>query len=111
MQKIHYDPNTCISTEYGEREGKILLRHTIDKSDIRKYLELNKKAYNAVPHKTWKSVMRKKNIVKVANIPPWLIIKWKNEGIDIFKPEGLERACKLLNSSEYEYLRTNPGRI
>jgi hypothetical protein len=49
---------------------------------------------------------------RAASIPFAIIEKWRNEhGIDVFNPDHKEGVRRLLNSSEYLYLRTAPGRL
>lgn len=49
---------------------------------------------------------------RAASIPMVIIEKWKNElGVDVFNPDHREAVRRLLNSSEYLYLRTAPGRL
>jgi hypothetical protein len=41
-----------------------------------------------------------------------IVEKWQNElGVDVFNPDHKEAVRRLLNSSEYLYLRTAPGRL
>lgn len=98
---------------YVEDKGdELVVTRTFDKGKINDVLEANKAQYNATPHKSYKSELRKKNMWKAASIPLWVVVKWKSEGIDIFTDEGLERACKeKLNSEEFKWLRTSPGKI
>lgn len=49
---------------------------------------------------------------RVARIPAVLQLKWlQEEGWDAYKPENWNRLKAKLNSSEYLYLRTAPGRL
>lgn len=49
---------------------------------------------------------------RAASIPFAIVEKWKNElGVDLFNPDHLPAVRRLLNSSEYLYLRTAPGRL
>jgi hypothetical protein len=49
---------------------------------------------------------------RVASIPPIIYLKILNEeGIDIYRPEGAERLCRLLNDPDFAFLRTAPGRV
>lgn len=43
----------------------------------------------------------------VASIPAVLIVKWYNEGLDIYNPDHAGRLKRKLNSIEYAYLRTS----
>lgn len=49
---------------------------------------------------------------RAASIPMEIIEKWRNElGVDVFDPNHRAAVRRLLNSSEYLYLRTAPGRL
>jgi hypothetical protein len=49
---------------------------------------------------------------RVASIPLALIYKWKvEEGWDALDPACADKLRQKLNSSEYLYLRTAPGRL
>lgn len=49
---------------------------------------------------------------RAASIPAVIVEKWKNElGIDVLNPDHLPKVKQLLNSSEWAYLRTAPGRL
>lgn len=49
---------------------------------------------------------------RAASIPMAIVEKWKNElGVDVFNPDHLPAVRRLLNSNEYLYLRTAPGRL
>lgn len=49
---------------------------------------------------------------RVASIPMILIYKWKmEEGWDAFDPANEDKLAAKLDSSEYLYLRTAPGRV
>lgn len=49
---------------------------------------------------------------RAASIPMAVVEKWRNElGVDVFNPDHLPAVRRLLNSSEYLYLRTAPGRL
>lgn len=105
---LDYDALTGVSTyhEYDGASGKTLI-HTYQ--DIEPYLERNKAAYNTPGAKErgirgcwW----------QVADIPLVVLLKWKYElGVDWNNRNHLPKIRALLNSSEYRYLRTSPGRI
>ena len=49
---------------------------------------------------------------RVASIPLWLIQKWKQEeGWDALNPHYADKLKEKLNSSDYMWLRTAPGRV
>lgn len=52
------------------------------------------------------------DLQRKAFIPDMLIAKWLNEeGIDVWNPDHWSAVKRKLNSNEYAYLRTAPGRI
>ena len=49
---------------------------------------------------------------RAAAIPDIIILKWRREeGIDVFNRDHWPAVRRKLNSSEYRYLRTAPGRL
>jgi hypothetical protein len=54
-----------------------------------------------------------RDLVHAAHIPAMVIIEWKQKyGFDMLKPNYDRNVLKrLLNSSEYQYLRRNTGRL
>lgn len=49
---------------------------------------------------------------RAASIPFAIVEKWKNElGVDVFNPDHRPAVKRLLNSREYLFLRTAPGRL
>lgn len=95
-------------TRYDEAEDKLIIERV---QDVEPYLEQNKREYNSVPHKQRNKY--KGEFVKVASIPNVIIEQWMKEGINIFdpSPEMQKKIKEKLNSSEYQYLRTRPGRV
>lgn len=76
-------------------------------SDVEENLEQNKRLYTLND-----GYAPSRELRRAASIPMSVIEKWKNElGIDVFDPNHREAVRKLLNSSEYLYLRTAPGRL
>jgi hypothetical protein len=79
----------------------------IRSEDVEPALELNKALYTSndgySPSREWR---------RAASIPMAIVEKWKNElGVDVLNPDHLPAVRRLLNSSEYLYLRTAPGRL
>jgi len=76
--------------------------------DVEPILEANKDSYNSgrdgfTPSRAMK---------KVAEIPLVVAEKWRNEyGIDVLDKDHAPAVRRLLNSSEWLYLRTAPGRL
>jgi hypothetical protein len=76
-------------------------------ADVEPLLEANKALYNSGDGYTPSRELR-----RAASIPLAIVEKWHNElGVDIFNPDHLPAVRRLLNSSEYLYLRTAPGRL
>ena len=49
---------------------------------------------------------------RAGEIPAVIISKWLHEeGIDVYNPDHWDAVAKKLDSNEYLYLRTAPGRI
>lgn len=50
---------------------------------------------------------------RVAHIPNIIILKWRQEGLDIFSqdPEQQKRYRAKLNDPDWRWLRTAPGRV
>jgi len=97
---------------YAEDKGnELVITKTIDKAALRGHLEANKASVNAVPQKSYKSALRKKNMWKVASVPNWVVEQWMREGINIFKDEDWPKIKAKLNDPDYKFLRTSPGRV
>ena len=112
MRTLEYNPETGRQIDIGEEEDKLLVRTTIDKALLHRQLDRNKQEYNAISHKGYKAALGKKNMWRAASIPNFIVMKWKNEeGIDVFKDEDWPKVQEKLNSAEYLFLRTSPGKI
>ena len=75
--------------------------------DVEPALEHNKALYSLNDGYSPSREMR-----RAASIPMAVVEKWKNElGVDVFNPDHRPAVRRLLNSSEYLYLRTAPGRL
>lgn len=48
---------------------------------------------------------------RVASIPMGIVHQWMQEGIDVFSGEQDDAVAARLNSSEWAFLRTAPGRL
>ncbi len=108
------DPVTKRHIEMKDEGDLLVVRETVPKEEIRKLLDHNKAEYNAIPHKQYKSLLRKDStrMWKAASIPNIIIEKWKKEeGLDIFNDEHWPRIRAKLNSEEFKFLRTSPGKI
>ena len=84
--------------------GELLIERHQDVSPI---LENNKILANSgdgySPSREWR---------RAASIPLMIVEKWRaEEGIDCLNPDHAEAVRRKLNSSEYAFLRTAPGRL
>jgi hypothetical protein len=94
-----------IRTRLVEDSDGSLIVHR--EADVEPLLEANKALYTSgdgySPSREWR---------RAASVPMAIIEKWQNElGVDVFNPDHKEAVRRLLNSSEYLYLRTAPGRL
>lgn len=101
---------------YWSHDGNITVESV---QDVEPILEANKRKYNDAPS-TWKG-----DVHSIANIPGVLINRlcydkakeWGCNAVDVFRElcQGSDRANKvlneMLNSREFMYLRTRPGRV
>jgi hypothetical protein len=94
-----------IRTRFVEDSDGSLIVHR--EADVEPILELNKALAASgdgySPSREWR---------RAASIPLAIVEKWRNElGVDVFNPDHKPAVRRLLNSSEYLYLRTAPGRL
>lgn len=102
------DVNTDIATVIKAEQGKLVVRRTQDTTG---YLDANKAEMNEAP--SWRPYSGANPMRKVASIPLIVAEQWMKEGINIFdpSPEVQKKIAQKLNSNEYAYLRTYPGRV
>jgi hypothetical protein len=94
-----------IQTRFVEDSDGSLVVHRL--ADVEPLLELNKALATSGDGYTPSRDLR-----RAASVPMAIIEKWRNEhGIDLFNPDHMPAVRRLLNSSEYMYLRTAPGRL
>jgi hypothetical protein len=107
-----YDPLSGRTIEMIEQDGLLIVKESIPKDTLHKMLDRNKAEYNAIPHKQYKSALREKTMWRAASIPNIIVEKWKKEeGLDIFNDNHWPKIREKLNSEEYKFLRTSPGKI
>jgi hypothetical protein len=107
-----YNPETQRKVEVEKKDGLLIVHETVNPALIKRHLEMNKAEYNAVPQKQYKSALRKAKFWRAASIPNIIVEMWKkNENLDIFKDEDWEKIKAKLNSEEFKWLRTTPGKI
>ena len=75
--------------------------------DVGDQLDFNRDLYNSGD-----GYSPSRDLRRVASIPLVIVEKWKNElGVDVFNKDHASAVRRLLNSNEYLYLRTAPGRV
>jgi len=100
-----------LTTHMRTEQGKLVVQRT---QDTTAYLEQNKAERNAAPDwRPYASGRKDKALRKVASIPMIVVEQWMKEGINILdpSPEMQKKVAQKLNSNEYAYLRTFPGRV
>lgn len=98
---IDYDPHTMTKTWMGYDEGtdSVLVSHEQDKRMVQAILDRNKAGQN-------EQHGRMGDMEKVASIPNEVLFEWLSKfGVHPYKPEHAEARKRLLNSSDYRYLR------
>lgn len=94
-----------IRTRFVEDSDGSLIVHR--EADVEPLLEANKALYSMNDGYSPSRELR-----RAASIPMAIIEKWKNElGVDVFNPDHMPAVRRLLNSNEYAFLRTAPGRL
>lgn len=73
--------------------------------DVEPALEANKRAANDYER------VGGDHFIRAASIPAIIVLKWMNEGVNVFDPNCDAEVKRRLNSSEWAYLRTAPGRL
>ena len=88
---------------YDEAEDRMVV-HTFE--DVVPLIKQNKALYGLndgySPDRSWR---------RVASIPLILVHKWYQQGINIADPAAWPKIASALDSKEFEFLRTAPGRI
>ena len=89
---------------YDHTQDKLIVKSV---QDVEAILDANKAQYNPDNKRHKHDVFN-----HVARIPNIIIEKWLlEEGLNEFNPAHKERVRAKLNSPEYRYLRTKPGRL
>jgi hypothetical protein len=91
-----------IRTRLIRENGRIVVQRT---QDVEPYLERNKRLRNDFQRR------RNTHMRYVAEIPNVVIEQWLREGINVFDPNHAKAVQRKLNSNEFHYLRTSPGRM
>lgn len=92
---------------HEEADGGLVIEH---RQDVEAILDANRREMNDFdPHEARKREGAAAR--RVAHIPDVIIVRFLNEGINVFDPEHRDRLAKKLNDPEYAYLRTCPGTV
>lgn len=90
-----------IQETFKPEQGQIVICRS---QDVSGYLERNKRERAEFAKR--RNTTRR----KVAEIPLVVAEQWMKMGVNIFDPNDNRKFQRLLNSSEYQYLRTSPGK-
>lgn len=101
----------AVLTQIRGEQGKVVVKRTQDTTAI---LEANAAQRAEAP--SWNpygSSRRDQSLKLVARIPNIVAEQWMREGVNVFSndPEQKRKVAQKLNSNEYAYLRTYPGRV
>lgn len=96
------DLESDVSTVIRQRAGELVVKRV---QDTTPYLEANKRELNNF------QARRGARLRKVAEIPNIIVEQWLKEGINIFDKNDAKKVQQKLNSNEYAYLRTSPGKM
>lgn len=105
------DTESDVATTIRRENGRIVVKRT---QDVEGYLEQNRREFNEAPSwRPYASGSVDRPMRKVASIPNIVAEAWLKEGVNIFdpSPEMQKKVAEKLNSNEYAYLRTYPGRV
>lgn len=105
------DAGSDITTQTRFEQGALVVQRTQDPTA---YLEANRAEFNeASSWRPYASGRKDKSLRKVASIPLIVVEQWMKEGVNIFdpSPEVQKKVAAKLNSNEFQYLRTYPGRV
>ena len=103
---LERDPDTGTTRwfEYDPVTKKVSIE---TRQDVEPILDLNKSL--ATENDGYDS---RRELRRVASIPNTLIYEWlEKEGIDVWNKDHWPAVARKLDSNEYAYLRTAPGRI
>lgn len=103
MEKL-YSPDDVLMTEMDHHwaDDTLVVKRT---QDVEPILEQNKRLYDVDDRRFGESFYR------MASIPMIVVEQWLTEGIDVFNKEHWPKVRAKLNSNEYRYLRTKPGKL
>jgi hypothetical protein len=90
-----------VVTEQKREQGLIVVKRW---QDVRPYLDANKTRANNFTRS------RKANMRLVAEIPNIVVEQWLKLGVNVYDRNDAKKVQQLLNSNEYKWLRTSPGK-
>lgn len=90
-----------IKERWTSEQGKIVICR---EQDVQPYLEENRRRQRDFNRS-------KSGLRMVANIPNVVVEQWMREGVNIFDRNHAKEVQRRLNSNEYVYLRTSPGKM
>lgn len=105
MKKIlDHDKETGVTEIFhGSADGETYTIETVQ--DLKPLLDYNKALAN-------EELNKKSELWRAAKIPPVVIIEWKTKfGVDVWDKNHWPAVKRLLNSSDYAYLRTGHFQI
>jgi hypothetical protein len=100
--RSQHDPLDDIQERKECRNGIVIVQRI---QDVEPYLEANKRRRDSFQSD------RKANRRLVAEVPCVIIEQWMKEGINVFDRNHAKAVQAKLNSNEFAYLRTSPGKI
>lgn len=87
---------------WKREQGKVVIYR---EQDVQPYLEANKRRRDSFQRR------RNSSLREVADIPNIVVEQWMREGVNIFDPNCDKEVQRRLNSNEYAFLRTSPGKM
>lgn len=100
------DLETDLTTAIKCINGELVVKRV---QDTTPYLEANKRARDS--YSDWSGSRKTGAMRRVAEIPNIVAEKWMRElGVNVFDRNHAKAVQGLLNSPDYRYLRTSPGK-
>jgi hypothetical protein len=106
-----FDDTNDMQTKITCKNGELVVQRT---QDTTPYLDANKREIADAPSwRPYTSGRRRSPLRKLAEIPNIVVEQWLREGVNVFDPDpAMQRRVRWkLDSNEYRYLRTFPGRM
>jgi hypothetical protein len=90
-----------VVTEQKREQGLVVVKRW---QDVQPYLDANKTRANNFTRN------RRSNMRLVAEIPNIVVEQWLKLGVNVYDRNDAKKVQQLLNSNEYKWLRTSPGK-